>query len=340
MYDAVPVDAEYDENITYYTCQFSAWGGSSYNEIEFADADEFRSTLDSGTRLYTTEGVMAYQYCTATPIGTCIAQTWNQELAEEMGQAVAEEMMTYGVTYWLAPAFNIHRNPLCGRNFEYYSEDPVVCALQAGALTHGVMYDEEGNPTGVSTMLKHYAVNSQENDRFGGNNMASERAIREIYLKAFEKIIKEEQPFAVMSCYNQVNGIPGYNSYALLTEIPLNEWGFEGFFCTDWLSYNGSFNCTAEATSANTPATNAESYDSGSEYGVTADNAYMTQAWQMMAGQSLEMPGQNEELLITAWENGEVRLGDLQRNAERILNVTMRSKAFSDMLEKLEAAGK
>lgn len=340
VYDAVPVDAEYDENTTYYTCQFSAWGGSSYNEIEFADADEFRETLNSGTRLYTTEGVMAYQYCTATPIGTCIAQTWNADLAEEMGRAVAEEMMAYGVTYWLAPAFNIHRNPLCGRNFEYYSEDPVVCAIQAGALTHGVMYDEEGNSTGVSTMPKHYAVNSQENDRFGGNNMASERAIREIYLKAFEKIIKEEQPFAVMSCYNQVNGIPGYNNYSLLTEIPLNEWGFEGFFCTDWLSYYGSMNCTAEATSSKVPSTNAKAYDSGSEYGVTADNAYMTQAWEMMAGQSLEMPGQNEELLITAWENGEVRLGDLQRNAERILNVTMRSKAFSDMLEKLEAAGK
>lgn len=340
VYDPVAVDAEYDENTTYYTCQFSAWGGSSYNEIEFADADEFRATLDSGTRLYTTEGVMAYQYCTATPIGTCIGQTWNPELAEEMGRAVAEEMMVYGVTYWLAPAFNIHRNPLCGRNFEYYSEDPVVCAIQAGALTHGVMYDEEGNPTGVSTMPKHYAVNSQENDRFGGNNMASERAIREIYLKAFEKIIKAEQPFSVMSCYNQVNGIPGYNHYALLTEIPINEWGFEGFFCTDWLSFYGSANCTAGATSAKVPATNAKAYDSGSAFGVSGDEAYKTQGWEMMAGQSLEMPGQNEELLITAWENGEVRLGDLQRNAERILNVTMRSKAFSDMLEKLEAAGK
>ena len=170
--------------------------------------------------------------------------------------------------------------------------------------------------------------------------MASERAIREIYLRAFEMVVKEAQPFAIMSCYNQINGIPGYNSYALLTEVLVNEWGFEGFACTDWLSWYGSANCTAAATSATTPGTNAEAYDKGSAYGVSGDEAYKTQLWQLVAGQSLEMPGQNEAKVITAWESGELRLGDLQRNAMRILNVAMRSHQFDLLQEKLETAGR
>lgn len=340
VYDPVPVDTEYDPETTYYTCQFSAWGGSSYNEISFESAEEFRAELESGTRLYTTDGVTAYQYCTATPVATVIAQTWNTELIEEQGRAVADEMLTYGATLWLALAMNIHRNPLGGRNFEYYSEDPVLTGKSATAISIGVTTKEDGTPTGVSTMPKHFAVNSQENSRFGGNSMASERAIREIYLKAFEMVVKDAQPFSIMSCYNQINGIPGYNSYALLTEVLVNEWGFEGFACTDWLSWYGSANCTAAATSATTPGTNAEAYDSGSAYGVSGDEAYKTQLWQLEAGQSLEMPGQNEAKVITAWENGELRLGDLQKNAMRILNVTMRSHQFELLQEKLEAAGK
>ena len=340
VYDPVPVDTEYDPDTTYYTCQFSAWGGSSYNEIAFESEDEFRAELESGTRLYTTQGVTAYQYCTATPVATVIGQTWNTELIEEQGRAVADEMLTYGATLWLAPAMNIHRNPLGGRNFEYYSEDPVVTGKSAAAITIGVMTREDGSLSGVSTMPKHFAVNSQENSRFGGNSMASERAIREIYLRAFEMVVKEAQPFAIMSCYNQINGIPGYNSYALLTEVLVNEWGFEGFACTDWLSWYGSANCTAAATSATTPGTNAEAYDKGSAYGVSGDEAYKTQLWQLVAGQSLEMPGQNEAKVITAWESGELRLGDLQRNAMRILNVAMRSHQFDLLQEKLEAAGR
>lgn len=340
VYDPVPVDAEYNADTTYYTCQFSAWGGSSYNEIAFDDSDAFRAELEKGTRLYTTDGVTAYQYCSATPVGTVIAQTWNPELAEEQGRAVAKEMLEYGATLWLAPGMNIHKNVLCGRNFEYYSEDPTVTGNMVSALTNGVMTNEDGSLSGVSTMPKHFAVNSQENDRFGGNNMASERAIREIYLKAFETVVKEQQPYAVMSCYNQINGIPGYNSYPLLTDVLVDEWGFEGFVCTDWLSYFGSANCTADATSAKVPATNAKAYDSGSAYGVSGDDSYKTQIWQLEAGNSLEMPGQHEDLLIAGWEKGEVRLGDLQSCAMQILSSTMRSHQFELVQEKLEAAGR
>ena len=340
VYDAVPVDAEYNPETIYYTCQFSAWGGSKYNEITFDDADAFRAELDKGTRLYTTEGVTAYQYCTATPVGTVIAQTWNTELIEEQGRAVAQEMLTYGATLWLAPGMCIHRNPLCGRNFEYYSEDPLVAGKSAAAISLGVTTNEDGTATGISTMPKHFAVNSQESYRFGGNSMASERAIREIYLKGFEIAVKEAQPFAIMSSYNQVNGIPAYNNYAMLTEVLVNEWGFEGFVCTDWLSWYGSASCTASATSSVVPGTNAETYDSGSDYGVSGDDAYKTQLWQLVAGNSLEMPGQNEAKVITAWENGELRLGDLQNNAMRILNVALRSHQFDLLQEKLDAAGK
>ncbi|MCR5526377.1 MAG: glycoside hydrolase family 3 C-terminal domain-containing protein [Lachnospiraceae bacterium] len=338
LYEAVPQTASYDENETYYTMKDNAYGGDTYNEIEISSEDEFNELLASSTRIYTYVSE-AYQYCTATPIATDIAQTWNSELAIEEGRAVQEEMLAYDITYWLAPAMNIHRNPLCGRNFEYYSEDPVVTAGQAGAITHGVMTNEDGSASGVTTMIKHYAANSQENNRMGSNSMVSERALREIYLKGFEKIVENEQPYAIMTAYNQINGVPTYNNYSLMTEITRNEWGFEGFFCSDWYSYYGSYKCAASTTSATTPGTGAESYDSGSDYAVTASDAYKTQGWQLEAGLALQMPGYMESTVRTAWENDAFRLGSLQACAKNIIDATLRSKQFSDLYEKLDAAG-
>lgn len=338
LYEAVPQTASYDENETYYTMKDNAYGGDTYNKIEIKNEDEFNEILKSSTRIYTYVSE-AYQYCTATPIATDIAQTWNAELAVEEGRAVQEEMLAYDITYWLAPAMNIHRNPLCGRNFEYYSEDPIVTAVQAGAITHGVMTNEDGTSSGITTMIKHYAANSQENNRMGSNSMVSERALREIYLKGFEKIVENEQPYAIMTAYNQINGVPTYNNYSLMTEITRNEWGFEGFFCSDWYSFFGSQRCNAAATSATKPGTGAESYDSGSEYSVTGSDSYKTQGWQIEAGLALQMPGYMESTVKTAWNKGTFRLGSLQACAKNIIDATLRSKQFSDLYEKLDAAG-
>lgn len=170
-----------------------------------------------------------YQYCTAFPVGTLLAQTWNRGLLEEVGQAVAEEMEEFGITWWLAPGMNIHRDPMCGRNFEYYSEDPVVSGLSAAAITKGVQ-----SRHGVGTTIKHFACNNQEDNRKGSDSILSERTLREIYLKGFEIAVKEAKPMAIMTSYNLVNGVHSANSYDLCTTVARGEWGFRGIIMTDW----------------------------------------------------------------------------------------------------------
>ncbi|MCR4950483.1 MAG: glycoside hydrolase family 3 C-terminal domain-containing protein, partial [Solobacterium sp.] len=164
-----------------------------------------------------------YQFTTAIPIGTALSQSFNTEVAEICGDIVGEEMWIYGVNVWLAPALNIQRSPLCGRNFEYYSEDPVVSGTMAAAMVKGVQKHEK-----CAVTIKHFACNNQEYNRFGSNSILSERTLREIYLKGFEICIKQSAPKCIMSSYNLLNGTHTANHYDLLTTVLRDEWGFYG----------------------------------------------------------------------------------------------------------------
>jgi len=259
------------------------------------------------TQSYDDNGQTYYQYCTAWPVGTLLAQTWNPEIVEEVGKHVGEEMTEYGVTLWLAPGMNIHRNPLCGRNFEYYSEDPYITGTMGAAATKGV----QSNP-GIGVTIKHFATNNQENNRSTENNTVSERALREIYLKGFEMVVKSAQPMAIMSSYNQINGTYSGANYDLLTNIARGEWKFDGLVMTDWFS-----------------------------------NANPIQS--MHAGNDLIMPGGSQATLINALTvttgaavstttgaavsttNNTLLLGDLQKCAMHVLNVIMQSTQFAKM---------
>ncbi len=170
-----------------------------------------------------------YQYCTAIPVGTMLAQSWNVELMREIGVAVAEEMEEFGIALWLAPGMNIHRNPLCGRNFEYYSEDPLLTGVVASAITTGVQ-----SRKGTGTTIKHFACNNQEDNRKHSDSVVSQRALREIYLHGFEIAVKHSQPMAIMTSYNLINGVHTANSHDLITKVARDEWGFAGFVMTDW----------------------------------------------------------------------------------------------------------
>ena len=170
-----------------------------------------------------------YQFATAWPIGTMLAQTWDRALLKEVATAIGQEMAEYGVSLWLAPGMNIHRDPLNGRNFEYYSEDPLVTGLTAGAMTEGVQ-----SVPGEGVTIKHYIANSQEASRNTSNSVIGERAVREIYLKGFEIAVKSAQPMAVMTSYNKINDTYASGSYDLNTDILRGEWGFEGLVMTDW----------------------------------------------------------------------------------------------------------
>ena len=244
-----------------------------------------------------------YQYTTAIPIATLLAQTWDVKAIEAAGDIVGGEMEEFGCDLWLAPGMNIHRNPLCGRNFEYYSEDPLVAGRSAAADTRGVQKHRS-----AGTTIKHYAFNNQEDNRNHVNSHVDERAIREIYLKGFEIAVREAQPRSIMTSYNLINGEHTANSYDLINAIARDEWGFEGIVMTDWGTTGGMLGGGAQFKYGN-------SYASGC----------------IKAGNDLTMPGSdndvNDILDALGKKEGEVpyplTIGELQACARRILNVIL-----------------
>lgn len=241
-----------------------------------------------------------YQYCTAIPIATTLAQSWDMALVEKMGEIVGREMKQFHIHLWLAPGMNIHRNPLCGRNFEYYSEDPLISGKCAAADTKGVQ-----SYGGQGTTIKHFAANNQEDNRMFTNAHISERALREIYLKGFEIAVKESQPYSIMTSYNLINGIHAANNYDLLQAVARDEWGFEGVIMTDW--------CTSQDTSY---------------MGLTSDKyPWSSSEWCIKAGNDLQMPGciENIDDIVNGVKSGKIiTLGDLQFCTCNLLKVMIR----------------
>ncbi|WP_051274956.1 glycoside hydrolase family 3 protein [Cellulomonas sp. URHD0024] len=217
----------------------TAVGAAGYTTPKYENLGIPGMTLSDGpaglrlTQQITTQTPTEYQWATAWPIGTMLAQTWNPDLQQRVGAAIGAEMATYGVTLWLAPGMNLHRDPLNGRNFEYFSEDPLVTGLTAASETKGVQ-----SVPGVGVTIKHFVANNQETQRNATDSVIGERALRELYLKGFEIAVKSAQPMAVMTSYNQVNDHYTAASYDLVTNVLRGEWGFKGLVMTDWTSVN------------------------------------------------------------------------------------------------------
>lgn len=238
-----------------------------------------------------------YQYCTAIPVGTLLAQTWDVELMEQVGKAVAVELQEFGVAWWLAPGMNIHRNPLCGRNFEYYAEDPVVSGLMAAAMTRGVQ-----SVPGVGTTIKHFACNNQEDNRMGSDSILTERTLREIYLRGFEIAVKTAQPMAIMTSYNLINGVHAANSRDLCMVAAREEWNFQGIIMTDWTT---------------------TSVKGGSE------------PWKCIAaGNDLIMPGEQRDIesIQKALADGSLLREDLKACVKRLLTIIFQTLGYEDCI--------
>ena len=230
------------------------------------------------------EGEDRTYYATAFPIGTMLASTWNTELVRQVGTAMGTEAEQYGIDVILGPGANIHRHPLCGRNFEYYSEDPVLTGYIGASMVNGI------ESKGVGASVKHYVANNQETERYLNDAMVPERAMREIYLKGFEIIVRESQPWTIMSSYNKVNGTYVAESPELLTGVLREEWGFEGLVMSDW--FGGS----------DAPA-------------------------MIRAGNDLLEPGTKKQwdALLEAYENGSLSMAEIDAAVERILTLIVKS---------------
>ena len=232
----------------------------------------------------------ATYYATGFPIGTCLACTWNTELVEQVGQAIGNETREYGCDVILGPGMNLHRNPLCGRNFEYYSEDPFVTGMIGTAFTKGVQSQ------GVGVSAKHFAVNTQETARTKVDERVSQRALRELYLRGFEMMVRESNPWTIMSAYNRVNGTYAQMNHDLLTTILRDEWGFQGIVMTDWI-------------------------------GKRKD---MPTAEEVKAGNDLMMPGYpaQAEDIVQAVKSGQLDIKDVDRNVRRMLEYIVKTPRF------------
>ena len=233
--------------------------------------------------------VPLYQFTTAFPVANCLAQSWNKGLMERFGDAIYREMKEFGCTFWLAQAMNIHRNPLCGRNFEYFSEDPYLTGALAAAITRGVQQEK-----GYYVTVKHFACNNQEDNRTHVSSEVSQRALREIYLRGFGMAVAAGAK-AVMTSYNKVNGVYTPNSHDLCTKVLRNEWGFDGVVMTDWYSTNPG----------------------------QGDNAAA-----MAAGNDLIMPGMfiNKQQILLGLKTGKITKKDLMRCCGNVLKAILDSE--------------
>lgn len=218
---------------------------------------------------------------TAWPCATLLASTWDEELVEKVGKAGAEEVKENNISIWLTPACNIHRSPLCGRNFEYYSEDPYLAGKTGAAVVRGIQSQH------IGASVKHFAANNKETNRKDSDSRVSERALREIYLKQFEIIVKEAHPYTIMSSYNLINGIHASENKELLTGILRDEWGFDGLVTTDWWTF-------------------------GEHYRETK------------AGNDIKMAAGYPERIKEAYEKGFITEGEIRLSARRILNMILK----------------
>lgn len=248
-------------------------------------------------------GTTYYQFCTAIPVGTLLAQSWDVELIKRVGEMIGHEMELFNVTLWLAPGMNIHRNPLCGRNFEYYSEDPLIAGTMAAAMTLGVQ-----KVPGCGTTIKHFACNNQEDNRMGSDSILSERALREIYLKGFEIAVKDAQPMSIMTSYNLINGVHAANCYDTCTKAARDEWGFAGAIMTDWTTTNVQIQgeCTA--------------------------------AGCMRAGNDMVMPGlpEDHENIKKELADGTLTMAELKRCIYNTVNIVLQSNMYEGAVSYLD----